>query len=74
MPTYAVRDSGYYQSPFKAAAQWQTVTIEFSSLKQAGARTPVAWTGADLLMLTFEIARPAGAFGWLELDNVQFYR
>jgi len=25
-------------------------------------------------MLTFEIARPGGSFGWLELDNIGFYR
>jgi hypothetical protein len=25
-------------------------------------------------MLSFEIARPAGAFAWLEIDNLKFYR
>lgn len=25
-------------------------------------------------MLSFEIARPAGAFAWLEIDNLRFYR
>jgi len=24
-------------------------------------------------MLSFEIARPGGRFGWLELDNIRFY-
>ncbi|MFN0111223.1 MAG: amidohydrolase family protein, partial [Blastocatellia bacterium] len=55
-------------APFKAVPQWQTLSIEFASLKGA------QWTAADLLMLSFEIARPAGAFGWLELDNIRFYR
>ncbi len=44
---------------------------------QTPPRTPApaaVWTGADVLQLTFEIARPAGTLGWLELDNVQFYR
>lgn len=31
------------------------------------------WTGTDMLMLTFEIARPEGEQVWLELDNVRFY-
>lgn len=33
-----------------------------------------AWTGNDVLQLTFELARPAGTFAWLELDNVRFYK
>jgi imidazolonepropionase-like amidohydrolase len=74
VPTYQVRDFGYFQTPFKANSQWQTVSINFSSLSQIGARTAVKWTGNDLLMLSFEIARPAGAFAWLELDNVRFYK
>lgn len=73
VPTARVRDFADFQAPFKAGATWQTVTIDFASLKQRNARTPVPWTGADLLMLSFEIVRPAGSFGWLELDNVQFY-
>ncbi len=74
IPTYNVRDSAFFHSPFKAAAQWQTVRIEFASLKQDGARWPAKWTGNDLLMLSFEIARPGGAFAWLEIDNLRFYR
>jgi Amidohydrolase family/Carbohydrate binding domain (family 11) len=74
VPTSGVRDSGYFQAAFRADSQWQTVSIDFSSLTQAGARTPVKWMGDDLLMLSFEIARPASSFVWLELDNVRFYK
>ena len=74
VPTANVRDNAQFQAPFNAAAQWQTVSIDFATLKQANARNPVQWSGADLLMLSFEIARPAGSFAWLELDNVQFYK
>jgi imidazolonepropionase-like amidohydrolase len=74
VPTANVRDVGTYQTTFQANAQWQTISLEFASLKQANARAPVPWTGDDLLMLSFELARPAGTFGWLELDNVQFYK
>jgi imidazolonepropionase-like amidohydrolase len=73
IPTREVRDFAYYQAPFKAAGRWETITIEFSSLRQGGAKA-AAWTGADLLMLTFEIARQPGEIGWLELDNIRFYK
>lgn len=74
VPTANVRDNAHFQAPFKAAAQWQTVSVDFATLKQSNARNPVQWAGTDLLMLSFEIARPAGSFAWLELDNVQFYK
>ncbi len=74
VPTASVRDNANFQAPFKATAQWQTVSIEFATLKQNNPRTTVQWTGEDLLLLTFEVARPAGSFAWLELDNVQFYK
>lgn len=74
VPTAAVRDNANFQASFKATAQWQTVSIEFAALKQNNPRLPVQWTGADLLMLSFDVARPAGSFAWLELDNVQFFK
>jgi hypothetical protein len=74
VPTREVRNSAHFQTSFKANGRWQTVSIDFSSLKQEPTRTPGAWTGKDLLMLSFEIARKAGELGWLELDNLRFYR
>jgi imidazolonepropionase-like amidohydrolase len=66
-------DAPNFQAPFKASPQWQTIRIDFSSLKQLqGASVP--WPGDKLRMLSFEIARPAGAFAWLEIDNLRFYR
>jgi len=62
-----------FQAPFKASTQWRTVNIDFSSLKQHQAQSE-PWPGDKLRMLSFEIARPAGAFAWLEIDNVRFYR
>lgn len=73
-PTRAVRDSNYYSAHFRAEGRWKVVTIPFRVLRQAPDRTPAQWTAADLLMLSFEIARPAGENGWLELDNIGFYR
>jgi imidazolonepropionase-like amidohydrolase len=66
-------DAPNFQAPFKASPQWQTILIDFSSLKQLqGPSSP--WPGDKLRMLSFEIARPAGAFAWLEIDNLRFYR
>lgn len=72
VPTFNIRSNAQFSAPFKAATQWQTISLEFSSLKLPS--NSGQWTGADLLMLSFEIARPAGAFGWLELDNIRFFR
>jgi hypothetical protein len=73
VPTQGVRDFAHYQAPFRADGKWRTVKVEFSKLKQVDAKRAAAWTGADLLMLTFDISRPPGEVGWLELDNIRFY-
>ncbi len=41
---------------------------------RAKAEHPAAWTAKDLLMLQFELVRPAMASAWLEIDNLRFYR
>ncbi len=74
VPTRGVRNSVYFQAPFKAESKWKTVEINFASLRQEETKTPAAWTGTDLLMLSFEVARPSGELGWLELDDLRFYR
>lgn len=76
VPTREVRNTqAYFQAPFMANAKWETVSIEFSALKSGAQNNlPIVWTGADALMLSFEIARPAGAIGWLELDNIRFFK
>lgn len=74
IPTRGARDGADFQATFEARPKWQTIRIDFASLKQEETKTPAAWTGADLLLLSFEVARPPGALGWLELDNVRFYK
>jgi imidazolonepropionase-like amidohydrolase len=66
-------DAPNFQFPFKASPQWRTIRIDFSSLLQPQMQS-VSWPGDRLRMLSFEIARKAGEFGWLEIDNVRFYR
>jgi hypothetical protein len=58
--TQSARDFRYPDAKFSASGKWKTVKLPLSA--------------NDLLMLTFEIARPAGAQGWLELDNVAFFK
>ncbi len=74
VPTRGVRDSAFHAAPFRTRAAWTTVSIAFASLSRADAAGAVPWTGSDLLMLSFELARDAGAFAWLELDNVRLYK
>jgi imidazolonepropionase-like amidohydrolase len=62
-----------FQAPFKASPEWRTLRIDFSSLKQLQGQS-IPWPGDKLRMLSFELARPAGSFTWLEIDNLKFYR
>jgi hypothetical protein len=71
VPTY---NTSVFQASFKATPQWQTLNVDFSSLRPVSARANAVWRGDDLLMLSFEMARGTGSFGWLEIDNVRFYR
>jgi hypothetical protein len=57
--TQSARES-YPAAKFTAGGKWNTVKVPL--------------TASDLLMLTFEVAWPAGNQGWLELDNVAFFK
>jgi imidazolonepropionase-like amidohydrolase len=70
----SVRDDADFQAPFEAESSWKTVQIPFTALKQRATPRPEKWTGKDVRMVTFEIARQAGTRTWLDLDNVRFYR
>ena len=75
IPIYNTRNgSAHFAAPFTGAPQWRTVKLDFSEFKRSAANSSSQWTGTDLLMLSFELARPAGSFGWLELDDIKFYR
>jgi imidazolonepropionase-like amidohydrolase len=51
---------------FEANSEWKRIRVPFASL---GAE----WRGDDVTMLQFEIAGPAGARRWLELDTIRLY-
>jgi imidazolonepropionase-like amidohydrolase len=79
VPTRAIRNNNFFQATFPGTAEWKTIRIPLSTLKpsaegrQAAGGSP-AWTGTDALGLVFRIERKPGEFGWLELDNVRFYK
>jgi hypothetical protein len=66
-------DAPIFQATFNASPQWRTFRLDFSSLRQPQGQS-VTWTGDKLRAISFEIARQAGAFAWLEIDNLRFYR
>lgn len=63
----ARRTSAPFFAPFAAKPAWGKVRIPFSAFGPS-------WRGDDVTMLLFELARPAGAHAWLELDNVRLYK
>jgi imidazolonepropionase-like amidohydrolase len=70
----SVRDYRHPQAPFEATGAWKRIRIPFGSLKPERGEGGPAWTGRDLLQLSFDIARGPGEMAWLELDNVRFYQ
>jgi hypothetical protein len=56
---------GQSRSPFEATPKWERVRLPFSAFK--------APKPGQLTAIEFEIARPAGAKAFLEIDNVRFY-
>ncbi|MBM3754585.1 MAG: amidohydrolase family protein [Acidobacteria bacterium] len=54
-----------FSAKFDAGPVWSRVEIPFTGFGEK-------WRGDDLTMLLFELARPAGAHAWLEIDNVRF--
>ena len=63
--TRAARSGPYPEAAFQAGPAWSRVSIAFKQL--------VGLDPHDLTIVAFEIARPSGLHGWLELDNVRFY-
>jgi len=59
-----------WTATFPSATRWKNLRIPFASLTNSRS---AKWTGDNLLWIAFELARPAGAKVWLELDNVRFF-
>lgn len=65
-------NGGAFQASFGTTAKWKAVKLPFESLRNENGKGE--WKGNDVLLLSFELARPAGTQGWLELDNLSFYK
>ncbi len=67
----AMGQTGTWTAPFEASVAWHTVEIPFTALQPERARQK--WTGKDLQLIGFELAREPGQTAALELDRVEFY-
>jgi len=69
---YGVRRSDPFAAPFSVAGDWQSIRIPFTSMRRKPDGGP-GWNPHDVRALAFELAGPAGAGVWLELDNLKLY-
>jgi hypothetical protein len=69
--SYGVRRSNWYAAPFIGSGKWQTIRVPFTAFQSKGSTSPLPLR--ELRALHFELARPAGADAWLDLDDVKLY-
>ena len=69
--SYGARKSNWYTASFTGGAKWRTIRVPFAAFQSKGATSPLPLR--ELRALHFELARPAGADAWLELDDLRFY-
>jgi imidazolonepropionase-like amidohydrolase len=68
---YGTRKSNWAAASFTGAAKWRTIRIPFAAFQSKGSTSLLPLN--ELRALLFELARPAGADAWLELDDLKFY-
>jgi hypothetical protein len=68
---YGARKADWPAASFAGKAGWKTVRIPFVRFHGKGSASALAFHAVRALH--FELARPAGADGWLELDNIKLY-
>jgi imidazolonepropionase-like amidohydrolase len=69
--SYGTRRSSWYSASFAGDAKWRTIRIPFAAFQSKGSTSPLPLR--ELRALHFELARPAGADAWLELDDLKLY-
>jgi imidazolonepropionase-like amidohydrolase len=69
--SYGARRSNWNTATFTGDAKWRTIRIPFAAFQSKGSTSPLSLRG--LRALHFELARPAGADTWLELDDLKLY-
>lgn len=68
---YGARKSNWATASFSGAAKWRTIRIPFAAFQSKGPMSPTPLR--EVRALLFELARPAGADAWLELDDLRLY-
>jgi hypothetical protein len=69
--SYGARRSRWYTASFAGDAKWRTVRVPFAAFQSKGSTSPLSLR--ELRALHFELARPAGADAWLDLDDLKLY-
>jgi len=69
--SYGARRSSWYTASFTGDAKWRTIRAPFAAFQSKGSTSPPPLR--ELRALHFELARPAGADAWLELDDLKLY-
>ena len=66
---YGTRRSSWYTASFTGDAKWRTIRVPFAAFqsKDSTSAPPLH----DLRALHFELAWPAGADAWLDLDDLE---
>jgi imidazolonepropionase-like amidohydrolase len=68
---YGARKADWPTTSFTGKAKWRTVRIPFTSFREKKPELPTPLK--SVRALHFELARPAGADAWLEIDNIKLY-
>jgi imidazolonepropionase-like amidohydrolase len=69
--SYGARRSSWYTASFTGDVKWRTIRVPFAAFRSKGSTSPPPFR--ELRALHFELARPAGADAWLELDDLKLY-
>lgn len=75
MLTQGVKDFDDFTYLFKPTAEWTTLDIPFTKLKQMGFGAPLRWSGKDVKAIRFQIQTFGPPISHYEfaVDDVEFY-
>ncbi len=73
VPTSATAaEYNHYAAPIQVGLDWRLIEVPFSSLTQTWGN-PHAWKPAEATGVQWGTGGGAGAKGWIDLDDVEFY-
>lgn len=71
LDTYGLHPADWPTAPFSGHAKWKTIKIPFAQFQSKNSTSPLPLR--SVRALRFELAKPAGADAWLEIDDVKLY-